>query len=145
MKSDVSKRVLDDGAAHLADVRRLSLDSTVIVPFEAKQPGRNYFVLAGEFDLKTATGGIESADRRYLAEHTAVAAQLPGLRYYVTGRQLETGGQKPERFRCAILAWDSFEAFQAAFNSPVRDELVKDEEATIANILFHYIDAVAQV
>jgi uncharacterized protein (TIGR02118 family) len=145
MKSDISKRVFDDGAAHLADVRRLSLDSTVIVPFASKQIEREYFVLAGEFDLKAGAEGIEAADRRYLKEHTALAAQLPGVRFYVTGRQLESGGNKPERFRCAILAWDSFEDFQAAFNSPIREKLIKDEEATIANILFHHIDAVARV
>lgn len=145
MKSDVAKGVIDDGVAHLGDLRRLSLDSTVIVPFAGKQIEREYFVLAGEFDLKAGAEGLEAADRRYLKEHTALAALLPGLRFYVTGRQLETGGQKPERFRCAILVWDSFDDFQAAFNSPVREKLIKDEEATIANILFHQIDAVAQV
>jgi uncharacterized protein (TIGR02118 family) len=109
--------------------------------------------ILGFDNLAAATAAIESDIAKmvredgaaHLKEHTALAAQLPDLRYYVTGRLFESRGYKPDRFRCAILACDSFAAFDAAFHSRIHEELLKDEEATIANIRFHQLDAVAQV
>ncbi|MGH7934897.1 MAG: EthD family reductase [Candidatus Binataceae bacterium] len=145
MSSDAGRTVREDGAAHLTGARPLALDAQVIVPFDSRQPGRDCFLMAAEFDLETASAGLEAADRRYLEQHTALARQLPGLRLYMTGRLFETRGLKPDRWRCAMLAFDNLEALRAAYRSPVGQDLIKDEEATIRNARVHRIDARVEI
>lgn len=145
MSSDTGRTVREDGAAHLTDLRPLALDAQVIVPFDSRRPGRECFLMAAEFDLETANAKLEAADHRYLESHTALARQLPGLRFYLTGRLHETRGTKPDRWRCAMLAFDNIEALRAAYRSPVGQELIKDEEATIRNARVHRIDARVEI
>jgi uncharacterized protein (TIGR02118 family) len=145
MSSEVGRKVREDGAAHLADIRPLALNATIIVPFDSQSNGRELFVVAAEFDLETGTDSVEVADRRYLEKHTALARQLPGLRYYATGRLFETRGHKPDRLRCAILAFDSADALRDAYRAPIGLELRKDEEATIRNARVHRLDARIEV
>src|SRR5947209_271599 len=51
-QSPAAKPLLQDGAANLRVNRWLELDSEIVVPFEGRWPGQQYFVLAAEFELK---------------------------------------------------------------------------------------------
>ena len=145
MASDLGKEVRQDGAAHLTGARPLALDATVIVPFASPQVGKQYFLMAAEFDLKHGSEGLEAADRRYLTHHTQLARQMPGLRHYVTGRLVPAGRVAPDRLRMAFLVFDSAAALRDAYRSPLGQELIKDEEATIANARVYRLDATVQV
>jgi uncharacterized protein (TIGR02118 family) len=150
-KSPVAKPLVEDGKAHLTNVRWLELDSAVIVPFESKAPGMNCFMMASEFDLKLNGGDLAAAEKRYLDHHTYLARRLPGLRAYAIGRFVQPLGAKADRvasfdrLRMAIIVFDDFEALRAAYRSPVGQELAKDEEETIANPRVYRIDATVQV
>src|SRR6202034_561694 len=130
--SSVAKPLIDDGVEHLANVRWIHLDSEVVVPCDAK-PGANCMLMAAEFDLKLNGADYATAESRYLNHHTHIARRLPGLRYYLVGRIATKPGIEPERQRMALLIFDSAEAGREAYRSPVGQELVRDEEATIAN------------
>ncbi len=146
--SPVAKAVAADGREHMTNLRWLEMDSEIIVPLEAKQPARQCLLMAAEFDLqveKAGFGDAASAEQRYLGEHTRIARRLPGLRHYMVGRLVEAARQKPDRLRMAFLAFDDAEALRAAYRSPVGLELIKDEEATIANARVYRIDATVQI
>lgn len=143
--SPVAKPLAADGDAHMSDTRWLELESEIIVPFTAKQPGKNYFMMAAEFDLKLDGIDLEAAEKRYLDHHTHLARRLPDLRHYLIGRLMPAAGARPERLRMAILVFDDAEALKAAYRSPVGRELAKDEEATITNARVYRIDATVQV
>ena len=72
---------------------------------------------------------------------TSIARRLPGLRNYVIGKL----GAGADRYRIAILVFDSAAAFKAAYRSPVGLELIKDEEATIRDARVHRLDARVEV
>jgi len=147
-KSPEAKAVAADGRDHMMNLRWLEADSETIVPFESREPGRHLLLMAAEFDLQVEKAGFSdpaSADQRYLGEHTRIARRLPGLRYYMVGRLVEAARQKPDRSRIAFLAFDDSEALRSAYRSPVGFELVKDEEATIANARVFRIDATIQL
>ncbi|MGH7916994.1 MAG: EthD family reductase [Candidatus Binataceae bacterium] len=143
MNSEVGREVRADGAAHLADIRPLALNARIIIPFAVRSG--ELLLMAAEFDLETGTDSVEVADRRYLEKHTTLARQLPGLRFYATGRLFENRGLEPDRLRCAILAFDSAEALRDAYRAPVGQELRKDEEATIRNARIHRLEAGIEV
>lgn len=143
--SPVAKELSDDGATHMTDVRWLTLDSEVIVPFDSRKVGENYFMMAAEFDLKPEGGDPEAAENRYRNRHTALARRLPGLRCYTIGRLKEGAGVKPDRYRMALLVFDTIDDLRAAYRSPVGVELVKDEEATITNARVHRLDIRVEV
>jgi uncharacterized protein (TIGR02118 family) len=147
-KSPVAKPLAADGREHMANVRWLESDSEIIVPFESQQPGRECLLMAAEFDLHVESAGfrdVATAEQRYLGEHTRIARRLPGLRHYMVGRLAEAAGQRPDRLRLAILAFDDGEALRAAYRSPVGAELIKDENATIANARVYRIAATVQI
>lgn len=147
-KSPVAKPLAADGREHMANVRWLEMDSEIIVPFEPKQPGRECLLMAAEFDLHVEKAGfrdVATAEQRYLGEHTRIARRLPGLRHYMIGRLVEAAGQRPDRLRLALLAFDDAEALRAAYRSPVGAELIKDEDATIANARVYRIAATVQI
>ena len=143
--SPVAQPLIDDSEAHLTGTRWLELDSEIIVPFATAQPGKDYFMMAAEFDLKLDGGDLAAAEKRYLDHHTHLARRMPGLRHYLVGRLAEVAGKKPDRFRMAMLVFDDVEALKAAYRSPVGQELAKDEEASIANARVYRIDATVQV
>jgi uncharacterized protein (TIGR02118 family) len=143
--SPVAKPLAVDGDAHMSGTRWLELESEIIVPFTTKQPGKDYFVMAAEFDLKLEELDLAVAEKRYLDHHTYLARRLPGLRHYLIGRLMPVAGAPPERLRMAALVFDDFEALKAAYRSPVGRELAKDEEATITNARVYRIDATVQI
>jgi uncharacterized protein (TIGR02118 family) len=153
-KSAAAKPLLQDGAAHLRVNRWLELDSDIIVPFEPRQPGQQCSVLAAEFELKTSGGDFEKTEEHYLDYHVDVARRLPNLRHYMISKyQLsrmataETGANLRMRnpLRMAMLVFDSFEALREAYYSPIGQELMKDQEASISNARFYRIDATVQL
>jgi uncharacterized protein (TIGR02118 family) len=147
-KSPVAKPLAADTREHMTNARWVEMDSEIIVPFESSPAGGDYLVMAAEFDLQVEKAGfsdIASAEQRYLGEHTRIARRLPGLRNYMVGRPLETAGQHPDRLRIAMLAFDNAQALRDAYRSTVGAELIKDEEATIANARVYRIDATVQI
>lgn len=147
LESDAGARMRAHGSAHLADMRPMAMDGEEIVRFDGRREGQQCFVFAAEFDLRPRPGeDVAAAELRYLDYHTGVARRLPGLRYYAIGRLVDRGAPsaRADRLRAAILAFDSVEAWRAAYRSPVGEELVKDEEASIANARVHRLDAVLQ-
>jgi uncharacterized protein (TIGR02118 family) len=147
-KSPVAKAVAADGREHMTNLRWLEMDSEIIVPFEAKRPGNKYLLMAAEFDLQVEKAGFSdaaSAEQRYLGEHTRIARRLPGLRHYMVGRLVEAAHEKPDRLRIAFLVFDDADALKSAYRSPVGIELIKDEEAPIANARVYRIDATVQL
>jgi uncharacterized protein (TIGR02118 family) len=149
-KSSVAQTIAADGRAHMKNLRWREIDSEVVVPFETKRPGMNCFVMAAEFDLKPDGADCVAVEKRYLDHHTHIARCLPGLRHYVIGRVSRPLGAKPElvgccdRFRMAMLVFDSAEALRGAYRSPIGLELVKDEAATITNARVYRFDATVQ-
>lgn len=147
-KSPAAKAVAADGREHMKNMRWLEMDSEVIVPFESKRTGGQYLLMAAKFDLHVEKAGFSdaaSAEQRYLGEHTRIARRLPGLRHYMVGRSVEAAHQKPDRLRVAFLIFDDADTLRAAYQSPVGLELIKDEEATIANARVYRIDATVQI
>lgn len=148
LESEAGARMRAHGGAHLADMRSMAMDGEEIVPFAGRRVGQQCFVFAAEFDLTLRPGeDLEGAERRYLDYHTGVARRLPGLRYYAIGRLVDRSApsSRADRFRAAMLVFDSVEAWRAAYRSPVGEELVKDEEASIANARVHRLDATVQL
>ncbi|HXZ87886.1 MAG TPA: EthD family reductase [Candidatus Binataceae bacterium] len=143
--SPVAKPLAADGDAHMSGTRWLELESEIIVPFATKQPGKGYFMMAAEFDLKLEGLDLAAAEKRYLDHHTHLARCLPGLRHYLIGRLMPVAGAQPERLRMALLVFDDAEGLRAAYRSPVGRELAKDEEATITNARVYRIDATVQI
>jgi uncharacterized protein (TIGR02118 family) len=143
--SSVAQPLIDDSEAHLTGTSWHEVESEVIVPFTAAQPGKDCFMMAAEFDLRLDGGDLAAADKCYLDHHTHLARRLPGLRHYLIGRLAEVGKKKPDRYRMAMLVFDDVEALKVAYRSPVGQELAKDEEATIANARVYRIDATVQV
>ncbi len=146
-ESPVANPLAADGREHMKNLRWLEMDSEVIVPLESQGSGSRYLLMAAEFDLQVETAGFSdaaSAEERYLGEHTRIARRLPGLRHYMVGRLVEAGRRKPDRLRLALLAFDDAQALREAYRSPVGLELIKDEQATIANARVYRIDATVQ-
>ncbi len=135
MQSAAGPAIIADTQAHLKDLTTQVFDGEVIVPFENRKPGQKCFVMAAEFNLDKANP--DAAEKRYREHHTGIARRLPGLRNYMIGKL----GVGADRYRIAILAFDSVEAFKDAYRSPVGAELIKDEEATIRDARVYRIDA----
>jgi uncharacterized protein (TIGR02118 family) len=150
-ESPVAKPLARDGAAHIINNRWLELETEIIVPFELQKPGLQCFVLAAQFDLKLNGADILAAERRYLDHHTHLARRLPGLRHYLIGKFATPVGMKPEfaatpdRFRLAMLVFDSLDSIRKAYRSPLGQELARDEAATIDKARVYHIGATVQV
>ena len=136
MRTGTGPALRADTEAHLAGLVRVVADAEVIVPFDARRPGQAVLVMAAEFDLAIGEGGLDAAERRYRDHHVAMARELPGLRHYVTGKV--TAG---ERYRLAILAFETLDALRAAYRAPVGRELRADERASIVNARVSWLDA----
>lgn len=143
MRAGTGPALRADTEGHLADLVRVTADAEVIVPFDARRPGQAAFVMAAEFDLATAEGGLEAAELRYRDRHVGLARELPGLRHYVTGRVARIGAV--ERYRLAILAFDTLDALRDAYRSPRGRELRADERATIVNARVSWLDVRVEV
>jgi uncharacterized protein (TIGR02118 family) len=139
-QSKVVAELAADGEAHMKDIRMLEFEGEVIVPFDARRAGQECFVMAAEFNLE-ASGGLDAAETRYRNHHTAIARRLPGLRNYIIGKLGAGAGEKPDRYRIALLAFDSIEAFREAYRSPVGEELIPDEDATIRDARVYRLEA----
>lgn len=131
--------IMADTQAHLKDLRTDFFDGEIIVPFESRKPGQKCFVMAAEFNLDKANP--ETAEKRYREHHTSIARRLPGLRNYMIGKL----GANADRYRIAILAFDSLDAFKDAYRSPVGAELIKDEQETIRDARVLRLDARVEV
>jgi uncharacterized protein (TIGR02118 family) len=82
---------------------------------------------------------LEAEERNYLGHHVALARQLPGLRFYYTGRAMPVGGKDPEHYRAAILGFDSAEASAAGAKSPAMADLTADTRAHLTDLSSHLI------
>jgi uncharacterized protein (TIGR02118 family) len=131
--------IASDTEAHLKDVRYSTFAGDIIVPFENRKPGQKCFLMTAEFNLDKAKP--EAAEKRYREHHTSIARRLPGLRNYLIGKL----GAKADRYRIAILAFDSAEAFKEAYKSSVGAELIKDENETIHDARVLRFDARVEV
>ena len=138
-QSTAGPALIADTRAHLKDLRNIIFDGEIIVPFDARRPGQTCFVMAAEFNLDSAD--LASSENRYRNHHTSIARRLPGLRNYMIGKL----GAGADRYRIAILVFDSADAFKAAYRSPVGLELIADEEATIRDARVHRLDARVEV
>jgi len=138
-QSPAGPAIIADTRAHLKDLRSSIFDGEIIVPFENRKPGQKCFVMAAEFNLDKAN--LEAAEKRYREHHTGIARRLPGLRNYMIGKL----GGNADRYRIAILAFDSLDAFKEAYRSPVGAELIKDEEETIRDARVYRLDARVEI
>ncbi|SRR5712691_4631955 len=91
------------------------------------------FYMVSAFDLRLSGATLADAQRHYFERHVPLARQLPGLRAYVIGTLAETRSIPADRRRGAILAFESEEAWLAAYRSPVGRELREDEKRLIAD------------
>ena len=91
------------------------------------------FYMIGTFNLALPGRPPAQAERYYLDHHVPLAQQLPGLRAYTIGTLAATPTIRAERHRGAILAFDSEEAWRAAYRSPVGRELRADEARLIVD------------
>jgi len=91
------------------------------------------FYMIGTFNLTLPAGTPAEAEHYYLDHHVPLAKQLPGLRAYVIGTLAATPTIRADHHRGAILAFDSEEAWRAAYRSPVGRELRADEARLIAD------------
>jgi uncharacterized protein (TIGR02118 family) len=135
----IGAEITADTKAHLKDLRSIVFDSEIIVPFENRKPEQKCFVMVAEFNLDKTNP--EAAEKRYREHHTGIARRLPGLRNYMIGKL----GPKADRYRIAILAFDSLDAFKEAYGSPVGAELIKDEDETIRDARVHRLDARVEI
>jgi uncharacterized protein (TIGR02118 family) len=70
---------------------------------------------------------VEAFDRYYDETHTPLAVKLPDLRSFTVSRPgPDADGNRPPYHLIAVLAWDSEEAFQAAFGSAEGQAAVGD-------------------
>ena len=91
------------------------------------------FYMIATFDLRFAGATPADAERYYLERHVPLARRLPGLRAYVVGTLAATPGIPADRRRGAILAFESEDAWRAAYRSPVGRALRDDEKRLIAD------------
>ncbi|MGH7865254.1 MAG: EthD family reductase [Candidatus Binataceae bacterium] len=84
------------------------------------------------FDFKSAD--LEAEERNYLDTHVGLAKRFPGLRIYYTGKHLPVGGEQPDRYRAAILAFDSADAWNAAMHTELAPALLADTQEHITGI-----------
>lgn len=89
------------------------------------------FYMIGTFNLALPGRPPAEAERYYLDHHVPLAQQLPGLRAYTIGTLAATPAIRADRHRGALLAFDSEEAWRAAYRSPVGRELRADEARLI--------------
>jgi uncharacterized protein (TIGR02118 family) len=144
MKSDVIAPLIADTQAHLKDVASRTLEGEVIVPFEDRRAEQKCFVMAAAFDLEQSDG-LAAAEKHYREHHVGIARRLPGLRNYMIGKLAARPGIENPHYRMAILVFDAIEAYRAAYRSPVGQELLKDETATIRSARVWRLDARVEV
>jgi uncharacterized protein (TIGR02118 family) len=138
--SEVIPPLLADTQAHLKDVAQRLLTAEVIVPFDTRRAEQRCLVMCAAFDLEQSSGP-DAAERHYRDVHVGIARRLPGLRNYLIGK-LDGGA---ERYRMAILVFDSLDALRDAYKSPAGQELVRDEEMSIRNPRVVRLDARVEV
>jgi len=90
------------------------------------------FYMVATFDLRLPGATPTDVERHYLERHVPLARRLPGLRAYVVGTLAATPSIPADRRRGAILAFDSEDAWRAAYRSPAGRELRDDERRLIA-------------
>jgi uncharacterized protein (TIGR02118 family) len=91
------------------------------------------FYMIATFDLRFAGATPMDVERHYLERHVPLARRLPGLRAYVVGTLAATPGIPADHRRGAILAFESEDAWRAAYRSPVGRALRDDEKRLIAD------------
>jgi uncharacterized protein (TIGR02118 family) len=76
--------------------------------------------------LYNAPADPEAFDRYYEETHIPLAKQLPGLLRYTVSKNLAALGGDAKYHLIAELDWESTEAMQAAFASPIGAETAAD-------------------
>lgn len=134
-----------DGQAHFSDMIYTTAEGTEATPFPGRKPGQRYFIWAAEFDLACDSRGLDAADRHYLDVHVPMAMRLPGLRHYLIGKLGAAETARTDRYRSAVLVFDSRQALHGAFGSAVGTEILRDRGASIRNTRAWEIDAFAVI
>ncbi|HVA80380.1 MAG TPA: EthD family reductase [Candidatus Binataceae bacterium] len=141
MRSEVIAPLVADTRAHLSNLASISISGEAIVPCAPREPDAPCFIMAAEFDLEGAASDLGAAERHYRGVHVELARKLPGLRHYLIGKIAGAS----DRYRMAVLVFDSLEALRAAYKSPAGQVLVRDENATIRNARVTRLDARSEV
>ncbi len=84
------------------------------------------------FNFRSADTDAE--ERNYFSNHVPLARRLAGLKFYYTGRLMKVQGRDPDRFRAAILGYDSAEAAAAAMTPEATAELIADSRAHLKDL-----------
>lgn len=137
------QEAIADGRAHFTDMIYTAALGEEATPFPARKPGGNHFIWAAEFDLAGGPAGLAAADRHYLDVHVPMARRLPGLRHYLIGKLSAADNARTDRYRSAILVFDSQQALHDAFASPIGTEILRDRDASIRNTRAWQIEAFA--
>lgn len=138
-RSEVEAAVLAEFDARFTDVIAEAAEAELIVPFDGRKPGRECFVMVAEFNLE-ARAGLDAADDRYRTCHVSLASRLPKLRSYIIGCLGAGLRGAADRYRIAVLVFDSFDAFREAYRSPAGQDLRQDE-ATLRDARVYRLDA----
>src|SRR5260221_9116691 len=84
---------------------------------------------------------LEAEERNYLGHHVPLARRFPGVKQYYTGRLMKMGGKEPERFRGAILTYESKAAAESAMLTPeLVGPLLTDTQAHLKDLISHAAD-----
>ena len=142
LRSDVLPALLADTQAHLKDGTSAAVEARPSCR-SIRTSGSAMF-RDGRRVRSRQSAGLEAAEKRYRGIHVSIARRLPGLRNYIIGKLSGAGGED-SRYRIATLAFDSLDAYRAAYASPAGRELLKDEAATIRNARVHRLDARVEV
>jgi|SRR5262249_14086526 len=145
LTNEVGKALTQDTREHLKGLVSRSLEAEVIVPFDSRKPGDKCFAMAAEFDLASKEEGVADSEAHYRGTHVEIARRLPGLRNYVIGKLAADGTAQPDRYRMAILVFDSVDDLRSAYRSPVGRDLVVDEDFLIRRARVFRIDARVEV
>ncbi len=82
------------------------------------------FLMFARFNFKGAD--LAAEDRNYFDSHVRLARQLPGVRMYLTGKLIEAGQGKPDRYRAVVFGYDTAQAGLTSLDCPVGAELMAD-------------------
>jgi uncharacterized protein (TIGR02118 family) len=84
------------------------------------------------FNFKGSDTATE--ERHYLDYHVALAKSFPGVSLYLHGRLLPADGVKPDRFRAAILGFDTLEASAGSMSSEASTKVMADTQERLTDL-----------
>jgi hypothetical protein len=82
------------------------------------------FLMFARFNFKSTD--LAAEDKNYFDNHVRLARQLPGVRMYLTGKLIDAGQGKPDRYRAVVFGYDTPQAGLTSLDCPVGAELMAD-------------------